>query len=203
MLQTLRQWPIRGSFTLSPEFCKDLVWFGDYLPTIDGVYIIHQDGREPVHLYVDACESGCGAITSAHAYHARFPTSVQSQNHLICHLGALNSAVALMLWARLFSHQLVHLFSDNMASVGIFQAGQGRDPFLHQCARDIWLTYAKWDISLAIGHVPGDQLKDTTNTLSCWHLGSVYRDRFAKLVSVGDITMYQVPDDAFILSNDI
>ena len=116
---------------------------------------------------------------------------------------SVNAAVALRLWAHLFSHQLVHLFSDNAAAVSIFKAGQGRDPFLQQCARDIWLTCTKWDISLAIGHVPRDQLKDTANALSHWHLDSVYRDQVSKLVSVGDVTMYQVPDDVFSLSNDI
>ena len=59
-------------------FCKDLAWFGAYLATTDRVYIIHQDGRSPVHLYVDVCESAGGAITSIHVYHARFPASVQS-----------------------------------------------------------------------------------------------------------------------------
>ena len=33
--------------------------------------------------------------------------------------------------APFFSHQLVHLFSDNSAAVSLFQAGQWHDPFLH------------------------------------------------------------------------
>ena len=78
MLQTLRQCPISGAFSLSPEFCKDIAWFKCYLSTTDEVYIIHQEGRRPIHFYMDACESGCGAITTNHTYHARFPASVFS-----------------------------------------------------------------------------------------------------------------------------
>ena len=57
--------------------------------------LIHEDGRTPIPLYVDACESSCGALTMSHAYHATFSTSVLQQGHLICHLEALNAAVAL------------------------------------------------------------------------------------------------------------
>ena len=63
MLDTLRQCPEQGSFTLSPEFCKDLTWFGRFLPTTDGTFLIHQDDRHPVHLYIDTCMCGCRGLT--------------------------------------------------------------------------------------------------------------------------------------------
>ena len=135
--------------------------------------------------------------------HATFPTSILIQNHLIFHPEALNAAVALKVWAPLFSHQLVHLFSDNALAVSIFQAGQDRNAFLQHCARDIWLTCAKWDISLVIWHIPGEQLKDTADALSYCHLSAAYKERVSKLVADREITMYQVPDSVFNLSNDI
>ena len=58
MLDTLRQCPEQGSFTLSSEFCKDLAWFDRFLPTTDGMFLIHQNDRHLVHLYIDACMSG-------------------------------------------------------------------------------------------------------------------------------------------------
>ena len=97
----------------------------------------------------------------------------------------------------------MHLFSDNASAVSIFQVGQGRDAFLQHSARDIRLTCDKWDIFLAIGHIPGKQLKDTADALSRWHLSSMYKERVTKLVSGRDIIMYQVPDGVFNLSNEV
>ena len=68
---------------------------------------------------------------------------------------------------------------------------------------DIWLTCAKWDVSLTIDYITGDQLKDTADAVSQWHLSSIYKERAAKLVSDRDITMYQVPNNVFTLSNEI
>ena len=96
---------------------------------------------------------------------------------------ALNTTVALRLWAPLFSHQLVLLFSDNVAAVSFFRLARAATP-PYTSVQGIFGSHActKWNISLPIGHVPGDQLKDTTDTLIHWHMGSVYRDRVPKLV---------------------
>ena len=58
MLDILRQCPEHGSFTLSSKFHKDLAWFDRFLPTTDGTFLIYQDDRHPVHLYIDTCMSG-------------------------------------------------------------------------------------------------------------------------------------------------
>ena len=76
MLDTLRQCPEQGSFTLSPAFCKDLPWFDWFLPTTDGTFIIHLDYRHLVQLYIDVCMYDCGALTAGRAYHATFPPRV-------------------------------------------------------------------------------------------------------------------------------
>ena len=80
MLDTLRQCPDQCSFTVSPEFRKDLAWFDQFLPTTDGTFIIHQDDRHPVQLYIDACMSGCRALTAGRAYHTTFPPRVLGTN---------------------------------------------------------------------------------------------------------------------------
>ena len=72
MLDTLRQCPEQGSFTISSEFRKDLAWFDHFIPTTNGMFLIHKDDRHPLHLYIDACMTGCGAITQSQAYHATF-----------------------------------------------------------------------------------------------------------------------------------
>ena len=123
MLDTLRQCLEKGSFTLSPEFRKELAWFDCFLPTMDGTFIIHQDGRNPVQLYIDACMIGCRALTSGRVYHATFPPRVLRGNPPICNLEALNTTLAIKLWAPQLILQLLHVFCDNQAAVIIYQAG--------------------------------------------------------------------------------
>ena len=130
MLQTLCQCPTSGSLALSPEFQKDLSWFVNYLATTQGVFLIHPGDRTTVCLYGDAYEIGCGAVVDSHAYHALFPSTVLRASPFICHLEALNAAMALKRWAPILSHHRVHLFCDNVAAVYTFQVVQGRDPSL-------------------------------------------------------------------------
>ena len=105
MLDTLTQCPEQGSFTLSPEFRKGLAWVDWFL-------------------YINACMSGCGALTAGRTYHATFLPMVLQGNLPICHLETLNATLAIKLWAPQFDHQLLHLFCNNQAAVSIFQVGQ-------------------------------------------------------------------------------
>ena len=70
----------QGSVILSPELKKDLAWFYRFLPTSQGIFIIHTDGRIPVQLYINACTSRCGAITAGSVYHTTFPPRVLMDN---------------------------------------------------------------------------------------------------------------------------
>ena len=161
MLDTLRQCLEQGSFTLSPEFHKDLDWFDRFLPNTDSTFIIHQDERHPVQLYIDACMSGCRARTAGRAYYAPFPARVLRANHNICHSKALNATLAIKLWAPQFAHQLLNLFCDNQATVTIFQVNRGKYSFLQACTRDIWQMCEQWNITLAVGLIPGVSLQET------------------------------------------
>ena len=97
----------------------------------------------------------------------------------------------------LTASQLVHLFCDNSAAVGIFQAGKGRDAFLLTCTRDILLTCTLWGITLVVGHILGAQFRDTADVMSRWHLGPVCRDRVSSLIKVRGITLQPVQDHLF------
>ena len=149
------------------EFWKDVTWFQQFLPCFNRVCLIHKDARVPIPLYVDGCTSGCGAVTHTEVYHVQFPPHIVQQRLSICHLEAINAMVAVQIWAPIFTKQLVYLFSDNSTAVTIFQAGKGKDPFIQACAREIWLTCTAWDVTMAVGHVLGASLSDTTDSLSC------------------------------------
>ena len=94
MLDTLRKCPAKCTINLTQEFKKDLAWFHEFLSQTDGVYIIHQETRTPVPLYVDACSSSRGVLTGAEGYHSTFFTSILQQDRPICQLDVLNAMVA-------------------------------------------------------------------------------------------------------------
>ena len=105
--------------------------------------------------------------------------------------------MAVKVWAPHFKGQLVHLFLDNATAVAIFQAGKGWDAFIQACARELWLTCAAWDITLAVGHVPGTSLEDTANALSHWHMDHPYQERLNRLLAYHNIRCIPVPDQLF------
>ena len=88
-------------------------------------------------------------------------------------------------------------------AVAIFQAGRGRDLFIQACARELWLTCAAWDITLAVGHVSGTFLEDTADALSRDHLGQPYRGRVEAMLASQGMACVSVPDHLFTLSDDL
>ena len=103
---------------------------------------------------------------------------------------------------------LVHIFSDIAMAVAIFQAGKGRDAFIQACARELWLTCAVWDITLAVGHVPGTCLEDTDDALRCPSmlfdaLCHPYQERVDRLLAYHNIRCILVPDHLFHLAKDL
>lgn len=98
MLATLRQCPETVEITLDMEFKKYLSWCQKYLARTNGVFIIDQDNRPPVHIYVDAHITGCGSLCQAKAYNSEFPPALLRESHPICVLKTINAKVALKCW---------------------------------------------------------------------------------------------------------
>ena len=129
-------------------------------PKNNGVFIIHEDNRTPLHLYIDACTTGVGAFLAGMASQMALPLHILDETHPISHhLEALNSVAALNPWAPNLSGKLVHLFCDNVTAVMVFQARKDRDNFLQDYAHQLWLICAKHDITLGVGHVLGEPLQ--------------------------------------------
>ena len=97
MLETLHACPPSGTIPLPTCFHKNLHLFCRFLPTTDSIFIIHEDGRILVPVFVDACSTGFGRCTPIAAYPARFPHSILHKDHPISHLEALNVVVAVKL----------------------------------------------------------------------------------------------------------
>ena len=135
--------------TLSHKFQKDIAWFLEYLPCTNGVYIIDEGRREPVHIFVDICTSLADAPNQTESYHIQFPLSVQEKHHPICNLEALNSVVAISMWDPGMQGRMVTLHTDSAMALAIFQAGKGRDAFIQACAQQIWLECAVHEVTQA------------------------------------------------------
>ena len=58
MLDTCRDCLAVEVVMLSPDLHKDLNWFYAHFLYTNGVFIIHEDDRSPITLYVDACSMG-------------------------------------------------------------------------------------------------------------------------------------------------
>ena len=209
LLTTLRANHEEQCIVLTDEFQRDIAWFDKYLPTTNGVFILHEDHRAPVSIHVDSCTTGCGGIMSgapsqpAAAYHVEFPQDILDFDLAICHLEALNCLVALRLWAPELKSKLVHLYSDSATAVAVLQLGRGRSAMLQTVAREIWLITAQLDITLKVSHVPGAQLTYSADALSRLHLGVPYSQRVKRLLSSASISLTPVPSTLFQLSTNI
>ena len=149
---------------------------------------------------MDACITGCSAICHPKAYHAKFPPHVLVAQHPIGHPKMINALVVLRRWAPRLKGQLIQLHNDNYTCVPIFQASKGRDAFIEARDRELWLMFAKHDITLSATHTPGVVVTASPNTLSHWHRGSVFRDRVNQLVKDKAFILVFVDNDYFNVS---
>ena len=125
MLAILRECPEFGEITLDLELKKDVNWFINYRAGTNGVFIMDNDHRSLIHIYIDACTTGCGAICQAEAYHSEFSAAIQQENHPICKLEAINAMVALKCWTLQLTAQKAVLHSDSATAVAIFKQAGG------------------------------------------------------------------------------
>ena len=85
-------------------------------------------------------------------------------------------------------------------AIAIFQAGKGTGSFLQAFTREIWLTFAAWGITLAVGHRAGVTLTSSVGALTWWHLGQTYKDKVDVLLKDKNIACISVRDDLLHIS---
>ena len=95
----------------------------------------------------------------------------------MCEVEAVNAVVALKHWTSQLQWKNVVLHSDSATVVAVFQARLGRDPFFQACTRYIWWTCTVNNITLSVVHIPGEQLTDSADALSQYHLEEMFKDR--------------------------
>ena len=55
----LRQCPVADEVTQNDKFKKDINCFYKYMAGTNIIFMIDQDARQPVQIYIDDCTAGC------------------------------------------------------------------------------------------------------------------------------------------------
>lgn len=131
MLDTLQQIHCLWYSTLSAEFHMDVAWFLQFLPHYNSVSIIDATSE------FDNCLSGCGGISGTKFYSTKLSDFILEQNHIIVYLEALSIVVGTKLFAKMWKHKAITIYSDSSVTVSM-----SRDRFLMKCARELWLLAA-------------------------------------------------------------
>ena len=112
---------------------------------------------------------------------------------------AINAMVALKRWTPQLTAQKVVLHSDSDTAVAILQAGRGHNAVIQACMREIWCVCVINDINLNVVYTPGEQLTDSADVLSWYHMGGVFRAQVKTLRNHG-IHKISLSHDLFNLS---
>jgi hypothetical protein len=147
MLATLRAAPPTGTIQLSEEFKKDLLWFSEFLPSYNGVAIIHQD-REAHNIHIHSTTTQGSVQWEAAITHTPLPATVAGSARLAQHHDMFMLWVALSLWGHRWTGALVLVHVDNAKKIDVLLHGKTHDLGLLDMARLVWLVSARFDIQL-------------------------------------------------------
>ena len=166
MLNLLRQNHSSEKIKLNGDFFRDLAWFRTYMNDFNGVILLYSP-LPAWHVFTDASLKGAGALFNRFIYAERFPPYLIGEVGIV-ELEMLNVIVAVRVWAQDWSNKNLMVHSDNFAVVDIINNNKTRNDFLAACMRNLWLTLARFNISIQAVHIPG-KLNRVADTLSRWY----------------------------------
>jgi len=134
--------------------------------------------------------------------HAELSPWLLQEAHHIAHFEMINVVVAVKLFKDKWQHRRITVHCDNMACVNVLQTGRGRDPFLLQCAREIWLLSAIHDFTLLVQHCRGHE-NILADCLSRWHLDPAYESCFWQHAGSGVFCELDVDPRLFKLTQTV
>jgi hypothetical protein len=190
MLNFLREMNRSGYTSITEEFKLDIKWWLKYIVSYNGVsMMLEPRWYAPDEIIeTDACLSGCGAVCGEEFFHMEFPQELLNLELQINVLEMITILVAVQLWSNVLKCKKVLVKCDNMVSVNAFNNLNSRNRLLQACVRDILYICGSQDFQIKLVHIPGCENR-TSDALSRWHLGSIYRDQFH--ASVEGRNMYQ------------
>lgn len=201
ILQFLRGMHPTAMIPINEDFRKDVKFFVNLFPEFKGKSLINKEDLQPnEYLELDACLLGCGGLAGDEFYTTAFPPDIVAENHPICHLETLNIVVAFKLWGYKWSGKKVRVYTDNMVTCYLLQTGRSRDPFLLDCAREIFMMTTKYDICMLVCHKPGAELI-TADALSRAQFSPRFMELITQSQELKNKVQIQVPDKCFRLIN--
>ena len=203
MLDTLRAFPQTGKIELSGEFLKDVRWFVCFLDAYNGINLILPVPTIPHVISVDSCSTGCGGVFRDQCYHYEYPAEITAAGLSACHLEMLNCLISLRLWSKDLRGETITLNSDSQIAVNVLQHGRSRDPFMLQCARNVWMLLSLYQITLISEHVSGESLILSADALSRYHLGGEFKERADYLIVSNNLTVVPISPDMLSLDYSI
>ena len=132
-----------------------------------------------------------------------FPRDIEE---LVLHINALELFVLVMavkICASKLAGSRFQISCDNDAAVQVVRSGRTRDAFMQRYLRQLWLTFAGYDLELHVSHIPGVH-NVFADCLSRWDADSTFQRQFYDLASQCNLCFHMLSvhseDLAFDLS---
>jgi hypothetical protein len=113
--------------------------------------------------------------------------------------------VALKLWFKQVRNKKILLYSDNMATVQVFNSGRAHNQYLQECLREAAFILATNEAELKTVHIAGMDNR-VPDYLSRWHINGSFQSLFwREMVKEGKLHVIkevEVPLSFLLLENN-
>ena len=182
------------------QLLLDLKWWHRFLHEFNGTVMMPFSNwsRPDSVIAVDACLTGIGGICyeSREFFHLELPQSFQDKNLHINQIESLCLVIAIKLWHGCLRNRKILIYSDNMATVQVFNSGKAHDMYLQQCLREVAFLLCINEAELKTIHIAGINNR-VPDLLSRWHLNTTNSVMFwyemQKLKVANDVNEVTLP----------
>ena len=148
---------------LNLESRADIDWWARFLPSWNGVAIIHPTPLTSlgIRLFTDASDIGLGCVYGNHWLFAPWPDRWAPSDE--CHI---NVRELFAVWAAVFTwgdewcDQELVIFTDNQSIIDIWTSGTSTDALIMAIVRALFFHLAERNANLILSYVPGSKNVD-------------------------------------------
>ena len=203
ILNFLRQFHNSETLSISVQVKQDIRWWIHLMPQFNGISKIPGKWQGPNKWFsVDACKDHVGGWAAGQYFHAHFPDFILSSDNVgINELELVGIMIAIKMWGYLVANQNFLVQCDNQIAVRVLNTGAARNIFTQAVLREICYITALNDSLVRGVYLPANQNR-IADSLSRWHKGVKFQNKFRKLTTGLKTTRIQVPEHMFRFSND-
>ncbi|XP_057296127.1 uncharacterized protein LOC130625062 [Hydractinia symbiolongicarpus] len=140
--------------SLTTESRKDIQWWCEFLPTWNGIAIIHTETLDSssINLFTDASGVGIGGFFSG----AWLSIALNLiHEYSITFIELLAIVVAVFSWGEARKNKQLVLYTDNLAIVHVWSSGSCRCPNIMHLVPFLFFYIAEHNINLLVHHIKG------------------------------------------------